>query len=187
MLSENALRNEMRDNHAFMLAATCAGLQYAERTLGRFPASGMTPSDPSGPWLAPRPHRAISCASGAVCSVEATRPLQARYAVSGQYDTKCMSSAISAAAPQTLCDWHAHATPRSALCSTHQCCHSALHGCDMPPWCIRDIRGSRQRGVPTRRSNVLRCYKCSAPPNARALCVSPPRSHPSLQAHIHAH
>ena len=32
--------------------------------------------------------------------------------------------------------------------------YSALHRCNMPPWC-RAIRGSRQRRVPTRRSNVL--------------------------------
>ena len=33
--------------------------------------------------------------------------------------------------------------------------YSALHGCDMPPWCVGAIRGKRQRGVLTRRSDVL--------------------------------
>ena len=32
--------------------------------------------------------------------------------------------------------------------------YSALHGCDMPPRCIRTIRGSRQRGVLTREQCV---------------------------------
>ena len=45
--------------------------------------------------------------------------------------------------------------------------NSVLQGCDMPPWCKRAIRGSRQRGVPTRKQCV------SGPASTRNLSCNP--------------
>ena len=49
------------------------------------------------------------------------------------------------------------AAPAACLCKHSLHCYNALHGCDMPPWCIRAIRGSRQRGVPTKLGRSCGC------------------------------
>ena len=57
--------------------------------------------------------------------------------------------------------------------------YSALHGCDMLPWCVRAIRGSRQRGVSTREQCVDR-YKRDVLTRLRACDLE--CNHPALDS-----